>query len=82
LWHPHSRFNFDSISLARESFASLMKKYLMLAAGFLSLSVPAGALEIPRSVHRVTDVSKASEEAAKSKRGILWILSDSNLKPT
>jgi hypothetical protein len=59
-----------------------MKKFIMLAAGVLSLCVSARALEIPRSVHRVADVTKASEEAAKSKRGILWILSDSNLKPT
>jgi hypothetical protein len=59
-----------------------MKKFLLIAAGLFSLSVSAGALEIPRSVHRVTNLTKAYEEAVKGKRGVLWVLSDSTLKPT
>lgn len=59
-----------------------MKKYLMFAASLLSLTVAAGALDIPRTVHRVSDAAKATEEATKAKRGILWVLSDATLKPT
>lgn len=59
-----------------------MKKSLMFAASLLSLTVAAGALEIPRTVHRVSDAAKATEEATKGKKGILWVLSDSKLKPT
>jgi hypothetical protein len=65
-----------------ESFYSLMKKYLMLAGCLFSLAVSAGAIDIPRNVHRVSNAAKATEEATKSKKGILWVLSDSSLKPT
>lgn len=59
-----------------------MNRFIMLAAALVSLTVSAGALEIPRSVHRVSDLTKASAEAVKGKKGVLWILSDSSLKPT
>lgn len=59
-----------------------MKKHLLILAGLCSLSLTAGALEIPRSVHRTADIAKASEEAAAGKRGILWLLTDASLKPT
>ena len=60
-----------------------MKLVLTLsAAGLFSLTQLAGALDIPRTVHRTSDVAKATEEATASKKAILWIYSDSTLKPT
>ena len=59
-----------------------MKSSVFFADGLLSLTVAVRALEIPRSVHRIADVAKATEEATKSKKGVLWVLSDSSLKPT
>jgi hypothetical protein len=60
-----------------------MKLILLLSVtGLLCLSRSADALEIPRTVHRAENVAKATEEAAAAKKGILWVLSDSTLKPT
>jgi len=59
-----------------------MKKHLFTLAGLLSLALTAGALEIPRSVHRTAGIAKATEEAAAGKRGILWLFTDASLKPT
>lgn len=59
-----------------------MKKFLMLAGCLFSLSMSAGAFEVPRTVHRVSAASQATQEAEKGKKGILWVLSDSSLKPT
>ena len=60
-----------------------MKKLLLLSVtGLLCLSGTAGALEIPRTVHRASDAAKATEEATAAKKGILWVLSDATLKPT
>ena len=59
-----------------------MTKHLLIATSLLSLTVSARALDIPRTVHRITDVAKATEEATKAKKGVLWVLSDSSLKPT
>jgi hypothetical protein len=60
-----------------------MKLVLLFSvAGLLCLSRTAGALEIPRTVHRTADVQKATPEATAAKKGILWVLSDSKLKPT
>jgi hypothetical protein len=58
-----------------------MKLILPLSAG-LCLTITAGALDIPRSVHRSAEVTKATEEATAAKKGILWVLSDASLKPT
>jgi len=55
---------------------------LLSAAGLLSLTRLASALDIPRTVHRSSDVAKATEEATAAKKGILWIYSDATLKPT
>lgn len=70
------------IPSARWHFRRVMKKHLMFATGLLGLTVSAGALDIPRSVHRASDAAKATEEATQSKKGVLWVLSDSTLKPT
>jgi hypothetical protein len=59
-----------------------MKNVLMLASCLFGFAVSAGALEIPRTVHRVSAISQATQEAEKGKKGILWVLSDSSLKPT
>jgi len=59
-----------------------MKIHLVIATCLLSLAASAAALEIPRSVHRVSNVAKATEEATKSKKGVLWVLSDSTLEAT
>lgn len=60
-----------------------MKLLLSLSiAGLLCLTPTAGALEIPRSVHRTSEVAKATQEATTAKRAILWVLSDATLKPT
>jgi hypothetical protein len=60
-----------------------MKQLLLLSvAGLLCLSGTASALDIPRTVHRASDAAKATEEATAAKKGILWVLSDANLKPT
>jgi len=59
-----------------------MTKHLLIAASLLSLTLSARALEIPRTVHRISDVAKATDEATKAKKGVLWVLSDSKLKPT
>ena len=59
-----------------------MKNAFVLASCLFSFAVSAGALEIPRTVHRVSGVSQATQEAEKGKKGILWVLSDSSLKPT
>jgi hypothetical protein len=70
------------VRLQLGSYFRLMKKYLMLAGCLFSLTMSAGALDIPRSVHRVSNVAKATEEATKSKKGLLWLLSDSTLEAT
>jgi len=57
-----------------------MKITTLLTLAFLCPVV--AALEIPRTVHRSTGIAKASEEAAASKRGIVWVLSDATLKPS
>ena len=60
-----------------------MKSTIMLSLAAALLSATAArALDIPRTVHRPADLTKAYDEAAKGKRGILWVLSDSKLKPT
>ena len=60
-----------------------MNKHILLSlAGLFSLSLTAGAIDIPRSVHRTKDIAKATEEATTDNRGILWVLSDESLKPT
>jgi hypothetical protein len=60
-----------------------MKYNIMLTIAAAVLSVTAArALDIPRTVHRTADLTKAFDEAAKSKRGILWIYTDSKLKPS
>ena len=60
-----------------------MKTVLLLSVtGLLCLTRSAGALEIPRTVHRTSEVTTASAEAAAAKKGILWIYTDSTLKPT
>ncbi len=60
-----------------------MKRLTLFTAAALSgLASFSAALDIPRTVHRVTGIAKASEEAAAGKRGILWVLSDASLKPT
>jgi len=60
-----------------------MKLMLLLSvAGSLCLTRTAGALDIPRTVHRATEVDKATTEASAAKKGILWVLSDAKLKPT
>jgi hypothetical protein len=48
----------------------------------VGLVQPLSALDIPRSIHRAAESGKAITEATASKRGILWIQSDSKLKPS
>ncbi len=60
-----------------------MKKLPLLSLTVLcGLAATAAALEIPRTVHRPAGFTKASEEAAAGKRGIVWVFSDASLKPT
>jgi hypothetical protein len=59
-----------------------MKRFLMLAGCLFSLAASAGAIEIPRSVHRVSNIAKATDEATKGKKGVLWVYSDSKLEAT
>lgn len=43
---------------------------------------PAYAFDVPNSVHRADEVEKAIAEATRSKRGIVFVASDSSLKPS
>lgn len=43
---------------------------------------PAFAFDVPKSVHRADEVDKAIAEATKSKRGLIFVASDSSLKPS
>ena len=60
----------------------MKRSMLLTVSGLLCLTWTTRALEIPRTVHRAPDVAKATEEATASKKGILWVYSDANLKPT
>jgi hypothetical protein len=64
------------------TICTIMKASTLFVTGLAGLTLPISALEIPRSVHRVAATKKAIAEATASKRGILWVLSDSSLKPT
>lgn len=52
------------------------------AAASLLLAATLPAFEIPRSVHRIADFSKASAEAAERKKPLLFVYTDPALKPT
>jgi hypothetical protein len=52
----------------------------LLAAGMAA--APAFAFDVPRSAHSASEVDKAIAEATKSKRGIVFVASDSSLKPS
>ena len=54
---------------------------LSLLAAALTVA-PAFAFDVPKSAHRASEVDKAIAEATKSKRGIVFVASDSSLKPT
>lgn len=80
--NPQSRKDCCGAEAAVGTCYRLMKKYVMLAGCLFGFAVSAGAIDIPRSVHRVSNVAKATEEATKSKKGLLWVLSDSSLEAT
>lgn len=75
--------NFPGMSRGACQNPAAMKSLLILSvAGLLCLTRTAGALEIPRTVHRAPEADKATAEATAAKKGVLWVLSDASLKPT
>ena len=61
---------------------AIMKLTSLLALTAALASGPAYAFDVPNSVHRADEVEKAIAEATKSKRGIVFVASDSSLKPS
>jgi hypothetical protein len=59
-----------------------MKLTSLLALTAAVVTAPAYAFDVPNSVHRADEVEKAIAEATKSKRGVVYVASDSKLKPT
>jgi hypothetical protein len=59
-----------------------MKAYLSLAAAAVLVASPAFAFDVPRSAHRAGAVKEAIAEATKSNRGLIFVASDSKLKPS
>jgi hypothetical protein len=51
-------------------------------AAFFAGAFSVQGFDVPRSVHTVDKISQATAEAAKSKRGILFIYTDPTLKPS
>jgi hypothetical protein len=59
-----------------------MKLTSLLAFIAVVVAGPAYAFDVPNSVHRADELEKAIAEATKSKRGIVYVASDSSLKPS
>lgn len=59
-----------------------MKRTSVLALTAAMVVGSAYAFDVPNSVHRADEVEKAIAEATKSKRGIVFVASDSSLKPS
>ncbi len=59
-----------------------MKSFLFPALAGLALTASAGAFDVPNSAHRAHEVPQAIAEATKGKRGIVFVASDSSLKPS
>jgi hypothetical protein len=59
-----------------------MKTVSVPALAALWITGSAGAFDVPNSAHRAHEVPQAIAEATRSKRGIVFVVSDSSLKPS
>ncbi len=59
-----------------------MKTVALLAFAAPFAALPAFAFDVPKSAHRASEVETAVAEATKSKRGLIFVASDSSLKPS
>jgi hypothetical protein len=82
-WHGH-RAHANSIvpGTIGANLGFTMKTSSVLAFAAALGAGPVFAFDVPRSAHRADEVDKAVAEATKSNRGLVFVASDSKLKPS